>query len=169
MKRLIPVILVLACLLTLSACQNVPSGNEGGVQYVRTNGGNENAEYPYFTVIRSKRELMDYYEQNRKTYGMDSPYDESPAFCAAIQSYGSAYFKHRELLIVVMQENSGTIRHKVNFVRENQDEGTWEVSITSFVSMYLTDDMAQWHILVELPEGVHTQSSDDITLLLSEE
>ena len=71
-------------------------------------------------------------------------------------------------MIVLMEEPSGSIRHKVNFMREIYTEGTWEVSITSFKSMYETEDMAQWHILIEMPEMLHTDPSEQITLLFKE-
>lgn len=71
-------------------------------------------------------------------------------------------------MIVLMEEPSGSIRHKVNFMREIYTEGTWEVSITSFKSMYETEDMARWHILIELPERFHTEPGEEISLVFKE-
>ena len=142
----------------------------GDVQYVRTNGGAPDTEFPHSLVIRSRQELLEYYEQNKAYYNMDSSRDESPAFRDAIDRYDEAYFAKRELLVVVLQENSGSIRHHVNFMRERftETEGWWEVSITSFSSMYETEDMAQWHILIEMPEGLHTTPDEEITLLFTQ-
>lgn len=142
----------------------------GNVQYVRTNGRAPDTEFPHSLVIRSRQELLEYYEQNKAYYNMDSSRDESPAFRDAIDRYDEAYFAKRELLVVVLQENSGSIRHHVNFMRERftETEGWWEVSITSFSSMYETEDMAQWHILIEMPEGLHTAPDEKITLLFTQ-
>ena len=140
----------------------------GDVQYVRTTGHAPDTEFPSSLIIRSKQELLDYYENNKAYYTMDSSWDESPAFRDAIERYDDAYFADRELLIVRIEEPSGSIRHKVNFMRENYSEGAWEVSITSFKSMYETEDMEQWHILIEMPEMLHTEPSEQITLLFKE-
>ena len=79
-------------------------------------------------------------------------------------------FAGRELLVVVLQENSGSIRHRVNFMRDRytETEGWWEVSITSFSPSNVTDDMAQWHVLIEMPEGLHTDPDEEITLLFTQ-
>jgi hypothetical protein len=142
----------------------------GGVQYVRTNGHAPDTEFPYSLIIRSKQELLNYYEQNRGYYNMDSTWDESPAFRDAIGRYDDTYFKDRELLIVVMEEPSGSIRHKVNCMWDVFIEGerVYKISITSFTSMRGDDDMAQWHILIELPEWFHTDPGQEIPLVFKE-
>jgi hypothetical protein len=142
----------------------------GDVQYVRTNGRAPDTEFPYSLIIRSKQELLNYYEQNRGYYNMDSTWDESPAFRDAIGRYDDTYFKDRELLIVVMEEPSGSIRHKVNCMWDVFIEGerVYKISITSFTSMRGDDDMAQWHILIELPEWFHTDPGQEIPLVFKE-
>ena len=142
----------------------------GGVQYVRTNGRAPDAEFPSSLIIRSKQELLDYYENNKAYYNMDSSWDESPAFRDAIERYDDAYFAERELLIVLMEEPSGSIRHKVNRIWDVFVEGkrVYNISITSFKSMRGDDDMAQWHILIELPEWFHTDPGDEIPLVFKE-
>ena len=144
--------------------------DDGDVQYVRTNGGVPGVEFPYSLIIRSRQELLDYYENNKAHYNMDASWDESPAFRDAIERYDDAYFAGRELLVVVLQENSGSIRHRVNFMRDRytETEGWWEVSITSFSPSNVTDDMAQWHVLIEMPEGLHTNPDEEITLLFTQ-
>ncbi|MBQ7398326.1 MAG: hypothetical protein IJW09_05830 [Clostridia bacterium] len=142
----------------------------GGVQYVPTDGRAPDAEFPSSLIIRSKQELWDYYENNKAYYNMDSSWDESPAFRDAIKRYNDAYFAERELLIVLMEEPSGSIRHKVNRMWDVIIEGerVYNISITSFKSMYHTEDMAQWHILIELPEWFHSEPGDEIPLVFKE-
>lgn len=142
----------------------------GGVQYVRTNGRAPDAEFPSSLIIRSKQELWEYYENNKAYYNMDSSWDESPAFRDAIKRYNDAYFAERELLIVLMEEPSGSIRHKVNCMWDVFVEGkrVYNISITSFKSMRGDDDMAQWHILIELPEWFHTDPGEEIPLVFKE-
>ena len=142
----------------------------GGVQYVRTNGRAPDAEFPSSLIIRSRQELLDYYKNNKAYYIMDTPWDESPAFRDAIARYDDAYFAERELLIVLMEEPSGDIRHKVNRMWDVIIEGerVYNISITSFKSMYGDSDMAQWHILIELPEWFHTEPGEEIPLVFKE-
>lgn len=142
----------------------------GDVQYVRTNGRAPDAEFPSSLIIRSKQELLDYYENNKTYYNMDSSWDESPAFRDAIERYDDAYFAERELLIVLMEEPSGSIRHKVNCMWDVIIEGEriYNISITSFKSMYGDSDIAQWHILIELPEWFHTDPGEEIPLVFKE-
>lgn len=142
----------------------------GDVQYVRTNGRAPDAEFPSSLIIRSKQELLDYYENNKAYYNMDSSWDESPAFCDAIARYDDAYFAKHELLVVLMEEPSGDIRHKVNRMWDVIIEGerVYNISITSFKSMRGDADMAQWHILIELPEWFHTDPGEEIPLVFKE-
>jgi hypothetical protein len=142
----------------------------GDVQYVRTDGRAPVAEFPSSLIIRSKQELLNYYENNKAYYSMDSSWDESPAFRDAIARYNDAYFAKRELLIVLMEEPSGSIRHKVNRMWDVFVEGkrVYNISITSFKSMRGDDDMAQWHILIELPEWFHTEPGEEIPLVFKE-
>ena len=69
-----------------------------------------------------------------------------------------------------MEEPSGSIRHKVNCMWDVFVEGkrVYNISITSFKSMYHTEDMAQWHILIELPEWFHSEPGDEIPLVFKE-
>ena len=142
----------------------------GGVQYVRTNGHAPDTEFPCSLIIRSKQELLDYYKNNKAYYNMDSSWDESPAFRDAIERYDDAYFAKHELLVVLMEEPSGDIRHKVNCMWDVFIEGerVYKISITSFTSMRGDDDMATWHILIELPEWFHSEPGEEIPLIFKE-
>ena len=77
MKKLIEILaLSMSVLLCLTACgaQKAAGGTNQGIpapeayafdaQYVRTNGGSDEASYPYHTVISSRAELEAYYEAN---------------------------------------------------------------------------------------------------------
>ncbi|NLO63198.1 MAG: hypothetical protein GX099_07220, partial [Clostridiaceae bacterium] len=61
-------------------------------------------------------------------------------------AYDDAFFSKNALLIVVVQEPSGSNRHEfLGFGEKN------EIRIRRIVPEVGTTDMADWHILIELP------------------
>ncbi|MBE6961120.1 MAG: hypothetical protein E7445_01490 [Ruminococcaceae bacterium] len=183
MKKLFLLILSLALLLLLPTCGQIASdtpatSSTAGIpgipaapevlalpaepesyafdaQYIRTNGYHEDAVYPHIVVIRSRAELDAYFEANRERYDLerkDKVYaDTTIGFPDACDKYDDAYFAERDVLFILLEEGSGSIRHKVTDVRYNGTE--WVVSIRRIVPEVGTDDMAEWHIMVEMQMG----------------
>ncbi len=170
MKYIVPVILVL-CLLMMTGCTLHPDGTpavtdtpsvnatplstptptigpepavqqiEYMAQYIRKGSGVDGEEYPSTQMIR--------------TLDAMSAYDTT-------LGYDEAFFKTHVLLVVRLMESSGSVSHNVASVASTGN--ALSVSIVRLRPEIGTDDMAAWHILIELPASV----PDDVKLDLSE-
>jgi len=67
--------------------------------------------------------------------------------------YPDDFFDENFLVIISIQENSGSISHRVESVNENG-----QILVTRFMPMIGTADMAQWLIVVELCNSFMTES-----------
>ncbi len=136
-------------------------------QYIRTGWTPEDQTDPDSAVIRSKKELDYYYESNREKYNLerreDPASDSTIGFLDACDRYNENYFEDHILLMVTTEEGSGSIRHKVEKVLSSKEK--LEVYIKRIVPEVGTDDMAGWHILVELPKDIEI-AEEDITVFL---
>ena len=136
-------------------------------QYIRTDGHRENAEYPVVKVIRSVPELEAYYEANKTLYSLghrETPVsDQTAGFLDVCERYDAAYFENQILVMVLLEERSGSVRHHVDSVKMGSD-GKLFVSIRSVVPEAGTCDMAQWHILIEPEKGIRVESEADVAL-----
>ena len=137
-------------------------------QYIRTNGYHESMEYPVVRVIHSAEELKEYYKSNKEVYDLerrDKVYaDTTIGFLDACDKYNESYFKNQVLVLVLLEEGSGSIRHEVTEVELVQidQEQDLAVNITTKVPEIGTDDMAEWHIFVEPEPGVKIEESQVI-------
>lgn len=122
-------------------------------QYIRTNGGPEEG-YPYHTVISSRAELEAYYEAHKDIYDLErreTVYSDSTiGFLDACDKYDDTYFERQNLVLIALQEGSGSIRHEITDVRRNMENGGWDITIDRKVPEVGTDDMAQWHLFLEV-------------------
>ena len=138
-------------------------------QYIRTDGYNENVRYPVVKIIRSVRELNAYYEENKENYNLerrDTVYSDAPmGFLDACDKYDDAFFEDRILIMVLLEESSGSNRHEVQSVHMSTD-GKCEISIDTIVPEIGTADMAQWHILIAPQAGTKVESASDVTVLI---
>ena len=142
-------------------------------QYIRTNGYHESMEYPVVRVIHSAEELKEYYESNKEVYDLerrDKVYaDTTIGFLDACDKYNESYFKNQVLVLVLLEEGSGSIRHEVTeveLVQINQEQEL-AVNITTKVPEIGTDDMAEWHIFVEPEPGVNIEKESQVTINLN--
>ena len=123
-----------------------------GVQYIRTDGYNENFEYPRLIRVTSEKSLEFYYENFNGIYFLghrEKIYSDSTVgFVDAISGYDEEYFKIHDIYLAVLEEGSGSIRHSVAGVLD----GT-SVSISSHSPEVCTEDMAEWHIIIEVGKG----------------
>ena len=194
-KWLIPITLIM-CILALASCKSEDAGKnndapvkihtDGGLsdkspqtddikecefsaRYIRTNGYHDGVRYPVVTVIHSVDELNAYYEANKDKYSLErrtgTIYSDSTiGFLDACDKYDEEYFESQILLLVLLEEGSGSVRHKVEWVATNDDGIV--VDITTIVPEVGTDDMAEWHILIEPEAGVLAEDADDITVFI---
>ena len=144
----------------------IPDTVDFKAQYIRTNGYHADAVYPAVTVIRSKIELNRYYQQYKDLYNLercaDPAADSTIGFLDACDRYDDAYFKENCLILILLEEPSGSIRHTVTAVQQATN-GKLTVNMSRITPEIGTDDMAQWHIFVETAAGV--ADADDITVV----
>ena len=138
-------------------------------QYIRTNGYHEDVEYPVVKIIRSVDELNAYYNANKEKYYLerrsDPASDSTIGFLDACDKYDEAYFEDQILVMVLLEEGSGSIRHNVDNVKLGSD-GKLYISIRRDVPEVGTDDMAEWHILIEPEKDITVASESDVIVYL---
>ena len=108
-------------------------------RYYRTNGSVD-GKTPVVTLIQSTQEAKAYNDANKGTYAMPS---------YALDRYDDAFFRDGVLVVVLLEEPSGSYRHKVTDVVRTDDRT--KVMIRRIKpDGAATADMAQWHIVVVL-------------------
>ena len=138
-------------------------------QYIRTNGYSEGVLYPSVRIIDSLQELKDYYntwhevfdlERKEKVYS-----DTTIGFLDACDKYDAAYFEKGYLVFVLLEEGSGSIRHEVtgSTISSNGELGVY---IDTIVPEAGTDDMAEWHIILELDREFAVETENDLRVYL---
>lgn len=140
---------------TSGACQV-----QGGIYYIRTNGGREGDKYPSGVLISSKKEMQNYYQENRKYYAL------AGSFKKTIDSFDRAYFKTGQLVVLRLETGSGSDRYRVISMEYSQKK--YQVKVELMKPEIRTCDMAQWHILIPVPEKIPTDSKIKITVSLPE-
>lgn len=108
---------------------------------IRTNSYDSNIESPKVIMIHSKKELDNYYESASKGFQMY-------AFKKAMDAYDDNWFDSNLLILVVLEENSGSIGHEVTSVSPNNN--VLEINISRTIPETGTCDMAQYHILINI-------------------
>ena len=140
---------------------------EFNAQYIRTDGHREDVKYPVVRIIRSVRELNAYYETNKAEYSLGRSdhvsSDMTIGFLDACDKYDDAYFEDHILVMVLLEEGSGSNRHEVRSVHRSAG-GQCYVYIDRVVPEAGTCDMAQWHILIEPETGVKIEKESDVTV-----
>ncbi len=116
-------------------------------QYIRTNGYHDDIEYPTITRISSQKELEDYYESAGLRYDFEHAYSGG-SFADAMEKYDATFFEDQTLVLVRLEEPSGSIRHRVTSV--STENGVTTIAVGRYSPEAQTCDMAEWHIFVEL-------------------
>jgi len=127
-------------------------------QYVRTDAVGESDDFPAVIVLDTFDELNGYIEDNRELFDLDSE------FIAAVARYDEGYFLRQNLVLIRLEEPSGSIRHELTDVRRNHQ---WQLSIDRVTPEVQTDDMAQWHIILEVQMGKVIDKDDGINLVFN--
>lgn len=139
-------------------------------QYIRTDSYSDERSYPYHTVISSRAELEAYYEAHKDIYDLErreAVYsDTTIGFLDACDKYDDAYFERQNLVLIVLQEGSGSIRHEITDVRPHRTEtgssDGWDITIEVMAPEVVTDDMAQWHLFLEVQMGDVIKPTDKV-------
>ena len=141
--------------------------------YYRTNEhGNWNGKkYPDTVKISSVKELDDYYNMYKDIYDFDYGYDEPKSMSDSVFSnkdeYNDLYFTKNDLLFVLVEHGSGTLRNKVNSLISESNHLYINIEYFNPYGKYAggSDDMAEWHIVLELDKSL---SEKDITVNITE-
>lgn len=142
-------------------------------QYIRTDGYHESMEYPMVRVIHSVEELKAYYDSNKDIYNLerrDKVYaDTTIGFLDACDKYNESYFEKQFLVLVLLEEGSGSIRHEVTEVELVKTDQKQELAVNIIIKVpeIGTDDMAEWHIFVEPEPGVNIEKESQVTINLN--
>ena len=135
--------------------------------YVRTNGYHDGFTYPRAVVISDRAQLDEYYDQNKELYDFshkEEVYsDTTMGFADAMEKYDDGWFSEKTLLICVLEEGSGSIRHEVTKVEKTG--GDLDINIERIVPYACTDDMAEWHIIIEL-DKTEAGGADSVRIAL---
>lgn len=138
-------------------------------QYIRTNGYHKDVEYPVVKIIRSVDGLKAHYNASKDKYDLerkDKVYsDTTIGFLDACDKYNEAYFEKQILVMVLLEEGSGSNRHNVDNVKLGSD-GKLYISIRSIIPEVGTSDMAAWHILIEPEADIDVASESDVIVYL---
>lgn len=138
-------------------------------RYIRTNGCHETVKFPSVAVIHSKQDLDDYYTTYRELFNLERnesvSSDYTVGFLDACDDYDEAYFRNNYLVLVLLEEGSGSVRHEVDSIKQIGEKKI-SISIHRDVPEFGTADMAQWHIFVELNREVEIETPNDVMLYL---
>lgn len=128
-------------------------------QYIRTDGYIVGEEYPKTLWITNTTELSNYYQSNKEKYSLDSVEnplsDQTIGFIDAVEKYDDTFFETNDLILIVLEEGSGSNRHSVKEVTVtpsglNHIEYCIQPTIEIIVPEIGTCDMAEWHIIIEI-------------------
>lgn len=169
MKK-ISLLLVVFIMFSMVSCVRKTDGAGGSsvlktevefsAQYVRTDGYQEFGDYPYISVIHSVEELEAYTKEQDEIYHLETDKE----YIDACVRYDSSYFEDQILIFVLLEEPSGSNRHKVTAV-SMENEKNMIIEIETIVPEWGDDDMAEWHIMIEPKENLDI-TEDDITIIL---
>ena len=121
-------------------------GYSFNAQYISTNGYSDGAIYPKKKLITSRAELDSYIAANKDSY------DFAHGFTDTAAKYDDNWFSSHQLLVVVLEEGSGSISHTVAEVNG------LGVTIQREIPEVTTCDMAEWHILIEVDKDKYVHS-----------
>ena len=124
--------------------------------------------YPAAEAAKSVDELQTYYENYKEIYQFHIGYygeaSMADEFFSDNTRYDDAFFENNFLLFVIIEEGSGSVRHRVESALP--ENGLLSVNVTRVVPEIGTADMAQWHIVLELDK---TLSDMDVAVVVSDD
>jgi len=106
--------------------------------FVQTGNLAEN-NYALPTVITSRKQLEEYVDENDG--------DLSDMY----RKYDDAFFEEKELIVLPLEGNSGSVSHELLDI--SKEEREWTVWIQRFYPTQLTKDLEYWCVLIELDAG----------------
>ena len=141
------------------------------VQYIRTDGYNDGEKYPKTIWITSVDELKEYYNANKDKYNLSNVWYQTIGYLDAVKKYDDAFFENHDLLFVLLEEGSGSIWHEVTGVKAipgQSGQYTLQPEIDRITSEVGTDDMAEWHIMIEVDKEHGKSGAESVTPVINE-
>lgn len=139
-------------------------------KYIRTSSKTHTESYPVLTVVRSVDDLTSYYKSNKDRFDLerrgDTASDGTMGFLDVCDKYDSEFFKDNALVLIAIEEGSGSTRHIVDNVTASAS-GEFSVDIRSLSPEVGTCDMAQWHIMLEIDKEYAPNSTDCINIFMN--
>jgi len=138
MKKFVIYMMTISVLMTVSCKKEAIPMEDFSVQYIQTNGYIEGRKYPITNVISSKNELDRYIKAYENT-------NDLKEFKDATNVYSNDYFAKSFIVIIMLQEGSGSIGHKVEKIETNGD-----ITISRLIPWGQFPVVAAWSIIIEL-------------------
>ena len=90
--------------------------------------------------------------------------EETSSFVVFLsQPHDESFLKYNVLVIILIQESSGSIRHELESVTTDDDSVIF--GIKRIIPEMGTTDMAQWHILISIPSVSY--NDEDIKVIFN--
>jgi len=165
MKKFITLLILIFIFTLLAGCNPVNTFScddplnlkDISIEYTRTDGYHSDMSYPCIQVIKSENELLEYYQKQKDKFNMDSDFKDRMAY------YDESFLKYNVLVIILIQESSGSIRHELESVTTDDDSVIF--GIKRIIPEMGTTDMAQWHILISIPSVSY--NDEDIKVIFN--
>jgi len=147
LKKVICTIMILTVFATFTGCKQRYNFS---VQYIRANqiSSLKEIEYNSVVLVNSLWQLREYYSENCEFFDFTIAHDNIISFDDAIKKYDDVFFEKNTLAVVLLSEGSGSVRHRVASAVKNEDR--IDINIRRRSPKVVTDDEAQWHIIIEL-------------------
>lgn len=130
--------------------------------YIRTDGDYDGQEFPSVKIVRSVSELKAYYASCKD--GMyEERYESLGEYLGDGSRYNDEYFKDHILVILLLEEGSGSISHSVSGLSVDEN-GKAYINVRRYCPELRTDDMAYWHILVEPAADMVIADEESVTI-----
>lgn len=138
------------------------------VQYIHTNRISDYPEtqYPSITVLSSRAELEKYTGENESNYDFSSSWN-SISFYNAVTKYDTAYFEKNSIIMIVLFSPSGSYTHSVDNISLGEGD-EYTVNIIRFTHEADTDDVAMWHLFIEVPKESPVLDCDALKISVRE-
>lgn len=135
-------------------------------QAIRTDIIDWDSSYDEIVIIDSFDKLESYYEKNKDMFDLEHKEkvyaDTTIGFVDTFETYNEEWFENNVLLMAVVEEGSGSIRHSLCNVIKTAN-GDILINYERIIPELCTDDMACWHIMV----GVSKEYYNDLTCIFA--
>ena len=123
-------------------------------QYIRT--GYSSLDAQNYQLITHYSDLNWYYQNNKDICFLErnepgNASDLTIGFLDAIDKYNTKWFDENALVLIPLIESSGSITHTINSYEV--DMGVLKINIKSNIPEVCTDDMAGWHLIMEVKQS----------------